>query len=53
MAKKHKIIRCGKCKENIDITDKVEIGDIDVVDHRDGSATTYVFCDKCGHQHEV
>jgi uncharacterized protein with PIN domain len=53
MAKKHKIIKCVACRSNIDVTDKVEIGDADIEEHRDGTKTTYVYCDKCGHQHEV
>lgn len=50
MGKKHRIERCGVCRRNLDISEKLEIEDYDK-SWRDGYVLVY--CDECSNQIEV
>jgi DNA-directed RNA polymerase subunit RPC12/RpoP len=44
--KKYRDIKCSNCRSVIDISEKIELGD---VDYLEGDKTKAVFyCDKCG-----
>ena len=44
--KKYRDIKCNNCRSIIDISEKIELGDVDYIE---GDKTKVVFfCDKCG-----
>jgi predicted RNA-binding Zn-ribbon protein involved in translation (DUF1610 family) len=49
--KKYRDIKCSNCRSVIDISEKIELGD---VDYLEGDKTKAVFyCDKCGESTNV
>ena len=44
--KKYRDIKCGNCRSVIDISEKIELGDVDYIDNNKTKAV--FFCDKCG-----
>jgi RNase P subunit RPR2 len=49
--KKYRDIKCGNCKSKIDISEKIELGDLDYIDQDKTKAV--FFCDKCGESTDI
>jgi RNase P subunit RPR2 len=49
--KKYRDIKCSNCRSIIDISEKLELGDVDYIE---GDKTKAVFfCDKCGESTDI
>lgn len=49
--RKYRDIKCGKCRSVIDISEKIELGDVDYID-KDKTKAVF-FCNKCGESTDI
>lgn len=49
--KKYRDVKCDNCRSVIDVSEKIELGDVDYIDKAKTKAV--FFCDKCGESTDI